>query len=330
MGIGGDQGGSIRIPSTVDGLVGLKPTTGLVPYTGIGSLEPVIDATGPMTKTVLDNALLLQVIAGADGIDDRQLAGCPFPGDVPNYPELAKAGIKGLKIGILRESLDQPLHDQRVSEVVIKAAKALEALGAVVEEVSVPMHKDAPEIWAVIGRMSATSSLLGQGSGRRQLYLNDLTDKYLPLTQDKWDRAFCSFHNTIINGLWGWEHMPPTLVGKATNLVRKLKDAYYAALDKYDVLILPTLPFLAPKLPEEGTSVKELMINSAGVSLNTSAFNITGLPALSIPVARLPSLLDETAILPVGMEIVGKFYAEPTIYRVAYAWEQANDWKSFA
>jgi amidase len=172
------------------------------------------------------------------------------------------------------------------------------------------------------------------------------------------------------------------LVGKATNLVRKLRDSYYAALDKYDVLVLPTLPFLAPKLPAENASVAELMINSAGVSLNTSAFNLvstsrvhnplslfpvrslthplcissyncdsteihldhlvhvvpsspaetsqTGMPALSFPVGFLPHPQDESARLPVGMQIVGKFYAEPTIYRVAYAWEQANDWKTFA
>ena len=223
---------------------------------------------------MLDNALLLQAIAGADGIDDRQQAGCPFPGQVPDYPTLAQGGVQGLKIGILSESLDQPLHDARVSEIVVKAAQSLAALGATVETVSIPIHKDAPDIWAVIGRMSATTSLLGQNCGRRQLCMNDLTDKMLPLTQDKLDRMFISGVNTLVNGLWGWEHMPPTLVGKATNLVRKLKDAYYAALDKYDVLVLPTMPFLAPKLPAEDASARELMVNSAGVSLNTSCFNI--------------------------------------------------------
>jgi hypothetical protein len=102
-------------------------------------------------QTVLDNALLLQAIAGADGIDDRQQAGCPFPSDVPDYPALAKQGVKGLKIGILSEGLDRPLADKRVSELVIKAAEALRELGAEVEEVSVPFHKEAPDVWAVSG-----------------------------------------------------------------------------------------------------------------------------------------------------------------------------------
>ncbi|KAH8887934.1 amidase signature enzyme [Thozetella sp. PMI_491] len=329
MAIGGDQGGSIRIPSACNGLVGLKPTTGLVPYTGIASLEPVIDSTGPMTRTVLDNALLLQVLAGADGIDDRQLAGCPFPDQVPDYPSLAKQGVQGLKVGILSESLTTALADKRVSDLVVKAAKELEKLGAVVGEVSIPIHKDAPDIWAVVGRMSATSSFLAKNSGRRQLCMNDLTEKMLPITQEKADKMFCSGINTLVNGVWGWDNMPPTLMGKATNLIRKLKDAYYAALDEYDVLILPTMPFLAPKLPAEDASVRDQMVNSAGVSLNTSAFNITGLPALTIPVGFLPHTLDASAKLPVGMQIVGKFYSEPTLYRVAYSWEQANDWKTF-
>lgn len=142
------------------------------------------------------------------------------------------------------------------------------------------------------------------------------------------------------------------LMGKATNLIRKLRDSYYSALDEYDLLVMPTVPFLAPKLLDDvkNASVTDLMINSAGVSLNTSAFNIvsplyascsspvlkypadiqTGLPALSLPVGRLPHLLDESAILPVGVQIVGKFYDEPKIYAAAYAWEQAHDWTTYA
>ncbi|KAK8844592.1 hypothetical protein IAR55_006439 [Kwoniella newhampshirensis] len=331
LGVGGDQGGSIRIPAAQNGIVGMKATTGLVPYTGIASLEPILDHTGPMTKTVLDNALLLQAIAGADGIDDRSQAGCPFPGDVPDYPTLTKQGVEGLRIGIISESLNRPLHDPRVSELVLKAAEAFKDLGAeAVEEVSVPFHKDAPDIWAVIGRLSATNTLLGKGSGRRGLCLNDLTDKMMPLKRGSVEeKMFCSGLNTLINGAWGWEHLPPSLMGKATNLVRKLRDSYYAALDKYDVLITPTLPMLASKLPDPDASIRDLMRNAAGVSMNTSAFNLTGMPALSMPIGFLPSLLDENVKLPVGMQIVGKFYSEPTIYRVAYAWEQANDWKEF-
>ncbi|RDW85351.1 hypothetical protein BP5796_03676 [Coleophoma crateriformis] len=328
-GIGGDQGGSIRIPAGMSGLVGLKPTTGLVPYTGIASLEPVIDSTGPMTRTVLDNALLLQAIAGVDGIDDRQQAGCPFPADVPDYRTLTTQGVAGMRIGILMESFDQPLSDTRVSELVMKAAKSLESLGCTVEEVSVPMHKHAPDIWAVPGRLSAYASQMGKNCGRRGYCMNDLTEKMLPINQEKFDKMWAGYSNTVINGKWGWDNLPPTLMGKATNLIRKLRDNYYEALDKYDVLILPTVPFLAPKLPSPNAGIRDVMVNSAGVSLNTSAFNLTGLPALSLPIGFLPSLVEPHPKLPVGMQIVSKFYHEPIIYRVAYAWEQNFDWKTF-
>jgi amidase len=151
-------------------------------------------------------------MAGVDGIDDRQAAGTPFPAEVPDYPSMAKLGVSGLKVGIITESLDQPMHDDRVSKLLVKAAQALRSLGAAeVNMVSIPMHKVAPELWAVPGRMSGTSSFLGRSSGRRGLALNDLTDKMLPLTQDKVDRMFPSGLNMLVNGLWAFEHLSPSV-----------------------------------------------------------------------------------------------------------------------
>jgi amidase len=214
IGIGGDQAGSIRLPSSKDGLVGMKPTFGLVPYTGIASLEPTLDHVGPMTRTVLDNAIFLGAIAGADGVDDRQMAGCPMPGDVPDYASLAVKGVEGLRIGILVESLDCPKHDPRVSALVVAAAQKLTALGAVVENVSVPFHCSAPDLWAVIGRFSAANSMSGRACGRRQLFMNDLTDKMLPLTQDRLPNLFVANTNTLINGTWGGNICPRHCLAK--------------------------------------------------------------------------------------------------------------------
>jgi amidase len=107
LGIGADQGGSIRIPASLCGLVGFKATAGLVPYTGCVSNEAVIDYVGPMTRTIIDNAILLEAIAGVDGLDDRQRAGTPFRGQVPKYSQILSntkdVGIKGLRIGVLKE-----------------------------------------------------------------------------------------------------------------------------------------------------------------------------------------------------------------------------------
>lgn len=140
-------------PASKQGLVGLKPTFGLVPYTGIVGLEPSLDHTGPMTRDVALNAALLQAIAGYDGIDDRALPGCPSTKTVPDYVAATKAGAHGIRVGILREGFDQPTCDPRVDDLVRKAVHSFNALGMQVEEVSVPMHRAAPSLWAVCTRL---------------------------------------------------------------------------------------------------------------------------------------------------------------------------------
>src|SRR5271170_4606385 len=131
MALGGDQGGSIRMPSSYCGVYGMKPTWGLVPYTGIMPIEIFIDHTGPMTGSVTDNALMLEVIAGDDGYDPRIKAP-----KVPRYSELLAGGVKGMKIGIVREGFEQATAEAAVSEKVRAAAKRLADLGAQVTEVS--------------------------------------------------------------------------------------------------------------------------------------------------------------------------------------------------
>lgn len=115
LGIGADQGGSIRIPASLCGLVGFKATAGLVPYTGCVSNEATIDYVGPITRTCMENAILLEVIAGVDGLDDRQRAGTPFRDQVPKYSQILletkDVGIKGLRIGILKEGLSSEILD---------------------------------------------------------------------------------------------------------------------------------------------------------------------------------------------------------------------------
>lgn len=224
---------------------------------------------------MLDNALLLQAIAGADGIDDRQQAGCPFPAGVPDYPALARTGAKGLRVGLLVEGFNHPGgHDPRVSALVKRAAEQLLSLGAAsVTDVSVPMHLDANILWGTIGRLGGAGSLLGQNGGRRGLALNDLADKMAPVRQEAFGHLFPSTKNSFINALWAAEHMPASLVGKATNLVRKLKDEYLRALGQVDVLLMPTIPFLPKPMVAAATSTPaQLMANASGYTRNTSAF----------------------------------------------------------
>ena len=140
--IGTDQGGSIRIPSSWCGVVGLMPTYGLVPYTGVMSIDPSVDHVGPMARTVKDVALMLEVIAGRDPLDHRQLRDFP----VPQYTATLDRGVKGKRLGLLREGFSQPGAEDDVSHAVRAAAAQLEKLGAKVEEVSVPEHVDAGDL----------------------------------------------------------------------------------------------------------------------------------------------------------------------------------------
>ncbi|KAK9494174.1 amidase signature enzyme [Lipomyces doorenjongii] len=338
MAVGGDQGGSIRVPASYCGLVGLKPTYGLVPYTGIASLAAIVDHTGPMTKTVMDNALMLMAMAGADGYDDRQI-GLPTP--IPCYlDELTKfkgdpkQAAKGFRIGLIMESFDMPGLDPRVIAKVKEAAKALQTLGVgiSVEEISVPMHAKAPAIWTIATRQGFSEhGLCGQNPVRFGVH-----DTALNISLSKWDQEkfdkLASRNPAGTNALLGGQFIKdsyPGLTDKAINLGRKLKDEYNAVLEKYDVLITPCTPSPANYTSKLEDDIMTKMSKAIGTTINTAPFNISGNPAMSLPIAMMSPHEDESLNLPVGMQIVGKSFGELDIYKVAYAWEQSFDWKSF-
>ena len=174
MAIGGDQAGSIRIPASHCGIVGLKPTFGLVPYTGIGLLEITIDTCGPMTANVRDNALLLEVIAGPDGLDTRQRGVA-----ASRYTEALAGGIKGMRIAVIKEGFGHPNSEPDVDAHVRDAGQRFAKLGAIVEEVSVPTHALGFPVWAAIRGDAACVMLLemnGAGIGHDGLYVTSLLD----------------------------------------------------------------------------------------------------------------------------------------------------------
>ena len=249
-GIGADQGGSIRIPAAHCGLVGMKATFGLIPYTGCVSGEFILDNVGPMTKTVSSNARLLQAIAGYDGIDDRAGPGCPSPESLPSYIEAATSrSIGGMKIGILKEAFEVPLLRESMSKKVIAAAYKFRDLGAIVEEVSIPFHKYSGKIIQVITRCGAGNAQSGRSSGRRGLYMNDLQDKMFPQSAEAAAKTYFTVRNARLVGEYAWKNYP-SAYGKAMNLVRKLRDAYNDALSKYDLLVLPVVNYPARRHPD--------------------------------------------------------------------------------
>ncbi|KAK9475705.1 amidase signature enzyme [Lipomyces japonicus] len=339
LAIGGDQGGSIRVPASYCGLVGLKPTFGLIPYTGIASLASIVDHTGPMTRTVLDNALLLGVLAGSDGYDDRQI-GLPQP--IPDYvSELSKysshpaTAIKGFKIGIIKESFDMAGLDDRVSEKVKAAAHAFAKLGdnVTVEEVSVPIHKLAPAIWTIATRQGfSEQGVTGQNPLRFGVHDAALNVALSSWTQEMFDKVAIK-NPAVTNALLGGRYIKnkyPGLTDKALNLARKLKDTYDSLFDTYDVLITPCAPTPANYyIFDEQDDIMTKISKAVGTTQNTTPFNISGNPALSVPIALLPAVEKPEIKLPIGMQIVGKSFDELSILKAAYAWEQSLSWKEF-
>src|ERR1700722_12088654 len=176
LAIGGDQGGSIRMPASFCGIYGMKATHGLVPYTGVMPIESTIDHTGPMTATVADNALLLEVLAGEDGLDPRQYAP-----KVATYTEALGRGVAGLKIGIVREGFGWPNSEPDVDTKVKAAGALLAKLGASVEEIDIPMHRIGKDIWAPIALEGLQAQMMlgnGMGFNWKGLYTVSLLDAH--------------------------------------------------------------------------------------------------------------------------------------------------------
>lgn len=342
MGLGCDQGGSVRIPAAMCGLYGFKATTGLVPYTGIASNDASVDYVGPITTTCTDCAALLQAIAGVDGLDDRQGPGTPFPGSVPaykdllSYPSTSTLPLGGLRIGVLVEGFNSPQMDPSLVASFQQAMGGFKALGATVTDVSVPLHTRGRTIYSVLSKMGNHMGMRGQATGRRQVILTDLFEK--KGKTNPYDPASVAAMGVVskeglLAGAFGWDQYP-LAYAKAVNLMRQLRDAYDQVLQTVDLLVMPTT--LIPSTPLPGTTVAEVAAVSplshiaagAGLTDNTSPFNGTGHPALAMPIGFVPAKADPTIQLPASLQIVGKFFDEARILQAAYAWEGAYDWKT--
>jgi amidase len=318
MALGGDQGGSIRIPASFCGIYGLKPTYGLVPYTGIMPIELTLDHTGPMTATVEDNALLLEVLAGPDGLDPRQHGAAAKP-----YREVLGGGVAGLRIAVVDEGFG---HDQslpRVDAVVREAAERFKGLGVTVESVSIPMHRLGAAIWLAVAAEGAVMQMMlgnGFGFGWQGQYVTSMLDFHSGW-RTRADELSDSLKNTMLLGHYMVTRYRGHYYAKAQNLVRRLRRAYDETLSRYDLLLMPTLPIVATPLPEPHAPVAQILQRAFEMLANTAQFDCTHHPAMSLPCGTVDGL-------PVGMMLVAKAFEEETIYRAAAAFERGVDWKS--
>jgi amidase len=307
------------MPASYCGIYGMKATHGLVPYTGVMPIELTIDHTGPMTANVTDNALMLEVLAGPDGLDPRQHAGQA----AKPYSELMKDGVRGLRIGIVKEGFGWPQSDPAVGAKVRKAAEVFTRLGAIVSEVSVPMHSVGPAIWLPIAAEGATQQMMkdnGHGFNWKGLYVTSMVDFHAGW-KHRADELSETLKLTMVLGEYFIKHYRGHYYAKAQNLARQLTAAYDSALSDVDLLLMPTLPITATPLPAPGASIEEVVTRAFEVLPNTCPFDVTGHPSMSVPCGLIDGL-------PVGMMLTGRCYDEATIYRAAYAFEQAGDWKA--
>src|SRR5215207_2503531 len=315
MAIGGDQGGSVRIPSCWSGIYGLKPTWGLVPYTGAFPIEASLDHLGPMARSSRDVAVLLSILAGPDGLDPRQNTGLR-PVD---YVAALSGDVAGLRLAVVREGFDhQGLSEPDVDEAVMRAARAFERLGAKVEEVSIPWHRDAMVVWNAIALEGATAIMVAGDSmayGAKGHYATGLVDAYAEGRRVRGDRFSATVKLTILAGQWMADTRYGRFYAKAQNLARLATAAYDEVLAEHDLLVMPTLPLKATPLPSADAPLEEYVSRALEMIPNTAPFDVTGHPAMNVPCAMSDGL-------PVGMMLVARHGDEATILRAADAFER--------
>ena len=315
MSLGCDQAGSIRVPAAWCGIVGLKPSHGLVPYTGILGVDPAVDHCGPMTRDVHGNALLLEVLAGRDGMDPRQ----PSSWQPVKYTAARRGGAKGLRVAVVKEGFGQRNADPEVDERVRAAAGALATAGLDVEEVSVPVHKQAWPLAQPIYVESLAHSMgyCGIMNDAEGLGSSSPAEPFAAW-RPHWRELPENVMTLLLFGGFVRSRHPGRYYVKAQHLRRTVRRAYDQVLSEYDLLLMPTTPMAATPLPGPDAGAAERSRRASEMLANTGPFDISGHPAISLPCG---ATADGR---PVGMMLVGRLSDEITIYRAAYAFERTG------
>ena len=315
LAIGGDQGGSVRIPACWSGIYGHKPTYGLVPYTGAFPIELTLDHLGPMARSVADVALLLEAIAGPDGLDPRQAAG--RAGE--RYSEALTGDVSGLRLGIVREGFGwEGSSEDDVDQAVTEAAHAYEKLGARVSQVSVPWHRDGLAIWNAIALEGATMLMVagnGMGTNWKGQYNTSLLDSFARGRRTRANDLSETVKLTVLAGQYLQDAYHGRYYAKGQNLGRRLAAAYDEALRDCDLLVMPTLPHKATPIPGPDAPLEEYVTRALTMINNTAPFDVTGHPASNVPCAMSDGL-------PVGMMLVGRPGEDATVLRAADAFQR--------
>lgn len=304
--LGSDTGGSVRQPAAFCGVVGLKPTYGTVSRFGLMAFASSLDQIGPLTKTVEDSALVLDVIAGNDKKDSTSAIM-----EYPHYGEGMKSDIKGLKVGIPKEYLKQEI-DSEVKQSYLDAIKLFEDMGAIVEETSLPTFDYALSAYYVIASAEVASNLSrfdGIRYGYRTEHYSDLKEMYKNTRSegfgDETKRRIMLGNYVLSSGYYDAYYL------KALKVKTLIKNDFDRLFGKYDILLSPTAPTPAFKIGAKATPL-EMYVND----LFTVPVNIAGVTAISVP-----SGMTEEG-LPVSVQMIAKAFDENTVFRAAWNFEQ--------
>ena len=310
--LGSDTGGSIRQPSSLCGVVGFKPTYGLVSRYGLVAFASSLDQIGPITKDVTDSALLLNLIAGHDEKDSTSI-------DIEkkDYTKSLVNDVKGMKIGLPKEYIGEGVNEE-VREAVLAVAKKYEELGATVEECSLDVGKYATAVYYIIACAEASSNL-GRFDGIRYGYRSENFDNLKDIYKNSRSEGFGpEVKRRIILGTYVLSSGYYDAYYKKAQKVRTvIKNAYNELFQKYDLLLTPVSPTTAFKIGEKCNNPLEMYL----ADICTVPVNIGGLPGMSIPCG-----VDSKG-LPIGFQLIGKAFDEETIIRAAYTYEQNSNFR---
>ena len=310
--LGSDTGGSIRQPASFCGVVGLKPTYGLVSRYGLVAFASSLDQIGPITKDVKDSAILLNLIAGHDDKDTTSV-------DIEkkDYVKALKNDVKGMKIGVPKEFFGEGINAE-VKEKLEQAIEKYKELGAVVEEFSLDIANYALATYYIIACAEASSNL-GRFDGIRYTYrtpeFKDLKEIY---NKSRSEGFGAEVKRRIILGTYVLSSGYYDAYYKKAQKVRTLvTNEFNKAFEKYDVILTPTSPTVAFKIGEKSENPLEMYLSD----ICTVSVNIAGLPGISVPCG-----VDSQG-MPIGMQLIGNKFCEETILNAAYTYEQATNFR---
>ena len=308
--LGSDTGGSVRQPASLCGVVGLKPTYGLVSRYGLIAFASSLDQIGPITKDVTDCALVLNAISGHDLRDSTSI-----PYQTPDYTQALTGDIKGLRLGVPREYFAEGLQ-QDVRDAVMSAVGVMENMGAHVEELSLPGVHYSLACYHIIAPSECSANLARYDGVKYGFSYQDTDNAWEAMEKTRQYGFGPEVKRRIMVGTYalsaGYYDAYYVKAQKVRTLIRR---EFEEAFQRFDALVTPTSPSMAFRLGERTADPMQMYLSD----LYTPPASIAGIPAMSIPCGFVEGL-------PVGLQLMGKHLSEETLLRIAHAYEQATEW----